>query len=349
MGTAYTKKVSVIGHFHSDILNGQTIKTEIVTEELEKALGKDQLRRFDTSGNKYLSLLKSPFLCFSALKASENVCIFPEHKGLRVLVPLLSIGNCLLHRKLHYVVIGGWLPEFLQKHWLLRHFLKRFRGIYVEAVSMKNALELLGLTNVFLFPNFKNIRVLSKDELVYNRQKPYRLCTFARVMKEKGQEDAIRAVEEINRERGEIVYTLDIYGSIFPEYLDRFNELQKTFPPYIRYQGVAPFDQTTAVIQNYFALLFPTYYEWEGFAGTLIDAFTAGVPVIATDWRYNPEIITDGKTGLLFETGHPEQLKKILQELAEAPDTLHRMKENCLQKATEFTPDTVMKTLLDNL
>lgn len=51
---------------------------------------------------------------------------------------------------------------------------------------------------------------------------------------------------------------------------------------------------------SYFVLLFPTYYENEGFARTLIDAYSAEVPVIVTDRRYNSELVTD-KMGFIYK------------------------------------------------
>ncbi len=37
-----------------------------------------------------------------------------------------------------------------------------------------------------------------------------------------------------------------------------------------------------------------------GFAGTLIDAMAAGVPVIASNWKYNPEIVIENVTGRIY-------------------------------------------------
>ena len=56
------KKVSVIGHFAvgHQYLNGQTIKTKIVTGELERVLGSDQVGIVDTHGGPK-TLLKAPF------------------------------------------------------------------------------------------------------------------------------------------------------------------------------------------------------------------------------------------------------------------------------------------------
>ena len=62
------KKVSVIGHFAvgHQYLNGQTIKTKIVTGELERVLGSDQVAIVDTHGGRK-NLLKAPFQVFRSL------------------------------------------------------------------------------------------------------------------------------------------------------------------------------------------------------------------------------------------------------------------------------------------
>ena len=45
-------RISVIGHFGTglNLLNGQTIKTKIVTEELERRFGLDEVLKIDTHG-----------------------------------------------------------------------------------------------------------------------------------------------------------------------------------------------------------------------------------------------------------------------------------------------------------
>lgn len=58
------KAVSVIGHFGNSklLLNGQTVKTKIITDELSKQLGNDEVLKLDTAGGKS-TLLKAPFQC----------------------------------------------------------------------------------------------------------------------------------------------------------------------------------------------------------------------------------------------------------------------------------------------
>lgn len=343
-------KVSVLGHFGEGepLLNGQTIKTKIVTEELQNQLGQEQVLKFDTHGGRKV-LLKAPFQVISALKKSKNIIIFPAHNGLRVYAPLLYFFRKFFKsRKLHYVVIGGWLPEFLSQRKRLTKALKSFDCIYVETNTMKAALEDQGFDNVFVMPNCKKLTVLSEDELVYPQGTPYRLCTFSRVMKEKGIEDAVNAVIGVNEELGYKAYSLDIYGQVDPEQMPWFDGLKAKFPDYVSYGGTVAYDKSVDVLKQYFALLFPTYYSGEGFAGTLIDAFSAGVPVIASDWKYNAEIVNED-VGCLFAAGKTNELKKILLDIANDPNQILIKKKLCLKEAQKFCPDRAAIVLIGQL
>lgn len=342
-------RVGILGHFGEgeNLLNGQTVKTKIVTEELEKQLGKSQVLRIDTHGG-FRVLLKSPLQVFRALKNSDNVVIFPAHNGLRVYAPLLTFFNIFFKRDLHYAVIGGWLPEFVAKRGLLSRSLKKFDGIYVETSTMKAALEAQGFKNIYVMPNCKRLEVLSEDDLIYPQGAPYRLCTFSRVMREKGIEDAVNAVIDANNSLGSQVFSLDIYGQIDGAQTEWFEELKNSFPSYIRYGGLVPFDKSVEVLKDYFALLFPTYYSGEGFAGTLIDAYSAGVPVIASDWKYNAELVSED-VGYVYPTGDTASLTDILIASAEDPSRLLGKKRLCLREAEKYKIDNAVRVLIDRL
>lgn len=344
------KKVCVIGHFGigEELLNGQTIKTKIVTTELECQLGADRVDKIDTHGSAK-SYLKLPFQMLYALATCSNIIIFPAHNGVRVISPILSILNRLFGRCLHYVVIGGWLPELVRDNTFLARHLKRFNGIYVETDTMKKSLEEQGFQNIWVMPNCKELHILTSKELIYADHEPYALCTFSRVMKEKGIGDAAEVVKTVNEKYGRVVYTLDIFGQIDSEQIEWFDKLRKSFPSYIKYRGIVPFDKSTQTLKKYYALLFPTYYEGEGFAGTIIDAMAAGVPVIASDWRYNREIVIDNVTGCLFETKNMERLIRAIESLNSDRENWNRMKINCIELAHNYTVNNVIKVLLKNI
>lgn len=343
-------KASVLGHFGEgcDLLNGQTVKTKIITEELENHFGQDQVLKIDTHGG-WKTLIKAPFQVFCALKNSTNVLIFPAHNGLRVYAPLLSFQRRFFKkRKIHYVVIGGWLPQFLSRRKNLARMLREFDGIYVETNTMKSALKAQGFENIYVMPNCKKLAILPEKELVYPSGMPYKLCTFSRVMKEKGIEDAVKAVVAVNTALGVQAFTLDIYGQVDERGTEWFDSLQKEFPRYIRYGGVVPFDKSVAVLKEYFALLFPTYYEGEGFAGTLIDAYSAGVPVIASDWKYNSELVNKN-TGCVYHTGDQFALVNVLKASAIDPAMLLYKKRLCLKEAEKYKTEKAVQILIEHL
>ena len=151
--------------------------------------------------------------------------------------------------------------------------------IYVETESINKALIEKGINNAVYMPNFKNISVIDTSDLPDSYSEPYSLCCFSRVKREKGILDAVNGIKEINLKAGRDIFTLDIYGSIDEDFKDDFEKAVEENSSFIKYRGVAEYSQTTDILKKYFSLLFPTYYSGEGFPGTLIDAFSSGLPV----------------------------------------------------------------------
>ena len=344
------KTVSVIGHFGEglNLLNGQTVKTKIQTREIEEEFGENEVVKYDTHGK--FAIIKAPFYAFSALKKAKNVLIFPAHNGVRVYAPLLVfLRRFFPERKLHYSIVGGWLPKLLEKKKGLLKTLKRFDGLYAETKTLKQKLGVLGLDNVSVVPNCKNLEILAKEELVYQSGEPLKLCTFSRVMKEKGIEDAANAVQAVNEKAGRIIYTLDIYGQIDSGEKEWFENLENGFPEYVKYKGEVGYDKSTEVLKNYFALLFPTRFYTEGIPGTIIDAYAAGIPVISAKWESFSDMVDEGVTGFGYEMGDVSGLARQLVAMAEDPETLNKMKADCLKKSRDFTPQSALKNLIGTL
>ena len=343
------KKAVILGHFAfgRQCLNGQTVKTKILPAELERRFGADRIGKTDTGGG-VRTLLKAPFQVLSALKNGENVIMLPAHNGLRVYGPLLSAAKRLFPgRRVHYVVIGGWLPGFLDSRPALRRSLGRFDGIYAETGTMVRALRERGLRNVFRMPNCKALTALAAPELP--KGEPYPLCTFSRVMPEKGIEQAVRAVEAVNRKQGRTVFSLEIFGQVEPGQEPWFARLQETFPPEVRYGGQVPFDESTGVLKGQYALLFPTRFYTEGVPGTLIDAYAAGVPVICARWESFADVVEEGRVGLGYDFDDPGGLERILNQCAENPEILIKMRNDCLKKSREFLPEQAVHVLAQRL
>jgi glycosyltransferase involved in cell wall biosynthesis len=72
------------------------------------------------------------------------------------------------------------------------------------------------------------------------------------------------------------------------------------------------------------ALVMPSIW-YENFPRTLVEAFAAGLPVIASRIGALAELIDEGRTGLLFEPGDPESLAGCLRWALDHPERLREM------------------------
>lgn len=343
------KTIAVIGKFHTaqGIGDGQAIKTNILTEELEQAFGGEQVCRINTYGwKKHPAALFAR--CVAAVRCCTDVIFMTDAGGIKVYPWLLRAANIAGTCRLHYVVIGGWLCGYLEKHRLLARWLKKFDGIYVETETMRKAMEALGFSNIVVMPNCKRLTVLKEEELVHCKEEPYRLCIFSRIMREKGVPEAVEAVSSINQRAGREVYTLDLYGQVDPDQQDWFENLKARFPPYIRYCGTVDYHRSVEVLKDYFALLFPTKFYTEGIPGTIIDAYAAGIPVISSRWESFGDILDD-ETCISYPFGDEKGLPAALEAVAENPDLLRNKKIACLRRARAFTPEQVMGILISRI
>ncbi|MBR3455518.1 MAG: glycosyltransferase [Bacteroidaceae bacterium] len=345
-------KLCICGHFAfgENKLNGQTIKTKVVTEALEQMLGTENITKIDTCGG-VKSLFRLPFLLTQALRRNDNLVILPAYKGVRVITFILSFLRLFFHDcKVHYVVIGGWLPKYVRTKFLLKRCLSAsVDTIYCETSTMMRQLAESGFTNTVLMPNCKDLPAVTLQIPCPAPRYPLRLCTFSRVMKQKGMEDIVRAVDLINAERGSEVFTLDIYGPVWPDEQEWFDGLKKGFSSAVHYAGTVPFDATIDALQDYFLLVFPTLFYTEGVPGTIIDAYAAALPVLASRWESFGDVIDEGKTGIGYEFGSFDALCQSLKDIADRPEQINRLKPLCLEKYRQFRPTEVIAVLVDEL
>ena len=142
--------------------------------------------------------------------------------------------------------------------------------------------------------------------------------------------------------------TLDIYGQVEQGQTEWFENLKKDFPEYINYYGLVDADKSVEVLQDYLVLLFPTRFYTEGIPGTIIDAYSAGVPVISAKWESFSDVVDDDITGLGYEFGNADELNNLLLQIANNPDIILDMKSNCIEKAKLYTPEKVLGNIAKN-
>lgn len=341
------KEIAIIGHFggNEEILDGQTIKTNILYNELQSTTSW-KIRKVDTyyKTKKPLKLLWNTIKC---LISTKHIIVLLSRNGMRFYFPILSFCSNLFGTKVYHDLIGGSLDKLVLRHPNFKIYLNNFKVNWVESAGLKQRLQKLGITNCEVIPNFKRLNVLTTYCEDY--KEPYRFCIFSRVMKEKGIEKAIEAIEAINQSYGKEVCKLDIYGRIDNRYKANFENLMLNVSRSINYKGIVPYDKSVEAIKDYYALLFPTCWDGEGFPGTIVDAFSAALPVIATDWNCNAEIVDNMVNGIIYPNDDIRDLRSAIEWCIFHRREVIGWKKNCLQKARKYQPDSYIQQIIKSL
>jgi glycosyltransferase involved in cell wall biosynthesis len=87
------------------------------------------------------------------------------------------------------------------------------------------------------------------------------------------------------------------------------------------------------------ALIMPSIW-YENFPRTLVESFACGLPVIASRIGALAELIEDGKTGLLFDSGNATNLAKKMLWAQQNPEKMRQMGQNALALyQAKYTPN----------
>lgn len=115
----------------------------------------------------------------------------------------------------------------------------------------------------------------------------------------------------------------------------------------VRFLGQLPHDKVSAALKGARCLVFTS--EWyETFGMAMIEAFACGVPVIASRLGVMQEIVGDGRTGLHFKPGDPEDLAAKVEWAWTHPDQMGAMGRAArAEYEAKYTPERNYHMLMD--
>lgn len=290
------------------ILDGVTVKSSVLKEYLEdiKQLNVNNIdvdnwkKNFPTI---VVQILKK-------YKKTDKIVICSSSPGASVILKFFKIIKC--KKDIYYFVSGGNLAERIREGKYKINLYTNLTRIYVESKHMLQQFRKMGLNNVEQVNNFRKVE---KFDNLYKKGKIIKCVFYGRVVKEKGIEEAIKVVKRLVKENYNI--SLDIYGQVNEQYLAKLNNL---FIPETKYCGAIQTNNKIEyeTLSKYDIFLFPTEHDGEGLPGALIDAYIAGLAVIASDWKYAKEYVEYGKNGLIFKykdyDDFYEKLKQIVKD-----------------------------------
>lgn len=172
--------------------------------------------------------------------------------------------------------------------WFLRKTMRQFSQIWVlDNRSLCTLRRIKGLENkVFLIPN--SIEVKSEESIV---PKSYKHVAFiANLIPSKGLFELIEAVLKLNRND----LKLSIVGVGSTEVVNRVQELAgERLGKTIYLLGQLPNEKVMSFLDTVDIVALPTYYPWEAFPISILEAMSKGKIVISTKRAAIGDILTD--------------------------------------------------------
>lgn len=206
-------------------------------------------------------------------------------------------------------------------HWLMR----KCHLCLVETKALVKALEESGINSVKWYPN--NRPAIQEDNSEKRICRQHRKFIYlSHVRESKGIFELIAAAQ-----KADFDIEIDVYGPFY----DGLQKQDIEVCPGLRYCGVVSPGDVDDVLREYDIFLLPTHHKGEGYPGVVLEAYRAGLPVIATDWQAIPEIV-DQTSGVLIPPYDSEALLETMRRLAEDDALFVKLREGARQKELLF-------------
>lgn len=284
---------------------------------------------------------------------SDCIIIFGSNQFLLSLTPLLVISARILRKPCFIRSFGGSLDQFSRSlHPILRHILHwgfaSSNGLLVETKLLKRYFtERLPdkVHHVTAYRPLSSASLLDKSTSINKDENVrLRLVFISWVRVEKGVRDLLNALQLLSLEEQAQV-RCEIFGPIVEDYADEFDaELERTVSA--TYGGVLENAQVLETMQNHDVLVFPTYYQGEGYPGIIVEAMAVGLAVITTDYRSLPDMIDDGINGILVPPCDPHAISEAIRLLVSNKEKLREISSENRMRKYQYDIRTVLPQML---
>lgn len=339
------RKLIFIGGIGSQTdFGGELTKNKYLIEALRS--NGYEVNAIDTyqSRRKFWKLFKIPFVLLFNLKVPLiiSTSFGNIYRLIQVLYWLKS------KRVISYFCIGGILHERVIAGEFNAKYFKIISRIYVEGEKMKHGLKTCGIDS-YVLPNFKRISYLPNLAECREKTPKVKFVFLSRICKEKGVTLILEAAKLLSSYSDK--FSIALYGQIEKDYEEEFNSLLVALKN-VQYKGKLDLLSNSGYdeLASYDVMLFPTFWRGEGFPGALIDALIAGLPIMASDWNFNSDIVQTDKNGMLVKNQCLESLYEAMLYAIQHKEYFANMSESCQSMALKYDVNVVLNnSLIDNL
>lgn len=262
---------------------------------------------------------------------------------------------------LHLRTIHNWLSEYLYLMPLIRPSDIVITPTKYAKNSFLNITDKFKITTI---PHSLDTQFIH-DSAIYNTYNNKKIISFVgRVTNEKNVHVLIKLISKFHKQSGNI--HLNIIGPLSGSWITNYpkslyvKRLQRQVKKlglsnHVHFKGVQFGAAKYKMLSQSDLFINPTTAREENFPMVNIEALACGVPVIATDWAGNKEIIKDGYNGFLVNVDKTpgkkpkvdtKQMKDLIVRVLNDKKLLIRLKKNALKSAEEYNYRKVMPRLI---
>jgi glycosyltransferase involved in cell wall biosynthesis len=224
-----------------------------------------------------------------------------------------------------------YLESNFFKQKLLHFIFSNMNSIFLELKVLVAFFQQIN-PNTYWLPNLRTKKLFVQSPRNFRKK----FVFISQIKEVKGIDQLLEASDCLDKD-----YIIDIYGPIVDSKYtsDYFSSFHAS------YKQALKADEVIKVLNQYDVLVLPTYFKGEGYPGIIIEAYSLGIPVIATALEGIKEITDDHITGILIEPKNVGALVSAFRHF----DTSNYldMSSAAHRKFDDFDADTQTKRFID--
>jgi glycosyltransferase involved in cell wall biosynthesis len=251
----------------------------------------------------------------------------------------IKLSN-LFHKKVIYHIHGGKFQAFYKENKkVVQNTILKCDTIIALSGYWKNFFETIGHPNVQVVEN-----VIEKPKNINASANGYSNFLFlGHLNQDKGIFDLLEVISSC-KDKYKNKLRLFIGGSGETVKLNGIIK-SKELNEIIKFEGWVSGEKKCKLLSNTDVYILPSYNE--GLPISILEAMSYKLPIISTPVGGIPEVVEDGKNGLLIEPGNQHQLKEAINKLLGNSKLRKEMGEASFKRVQNHFPDQVEKKLTD--
>ena len=254
---------------------------------------------------------------------------------------------------------GGFQNFYRQANPVLQRMIRRGYSVVTKAVVLGDTLRgmfegILPEDKICVVPNCVDDKMLlpgqeaaEKAENVLQKER-LQVLYLSNMIREKGYPEVLEAAKRCG-EKMDFIFAGKFYSEAEEEgFLKELKE--EHLDAFVRYAGVVQGEEKKRLLKESDIFVLPTYYPHEGQPITIIEAMSAGMAVICTDYAGIRDLVADKENAIFVRAKCPEDICDALEKLNRDRQWLKNISQANREKVlAEFTEEKYISRMAEVL